>query len=66
YNIKKMKGGMTMMDNNRLIMAGVSTLTDDEIQDLLFSQDVEKENKIKNAQDDIATIDAIMAGVISF
>lgn len=61
-----MKGGKTMADNNYLLMDGVSTLTDDEIQDLLSDKDVEKENKIKNAEDDIAMIDAIMAGVIPF
>lgn len=61
-----MKGGKTMTDNNRLLMDGVSTLTDDEIQDLLSDKDAEKENKIRNAEDDIDTIDAIMAGVIPF
>lgn len=55
-----------MTDNNRLLMDGVSTLTDDEIQDLLSDKDAEKENKIRNAEDDIDTIDAIMAGVIPF
>lgn len=55
-----------MADNSRLLMDGVSTLTDDEIQDLLSCQNTEKENNIKNMKDDIATIDAIMAGVIPF